>query len=61
MDGERGIVNGRHAGREAWPTSVVTIFVPPAVLQEVEAVLQTPVIADMAQEVRGGDAVGIEA
>ena len=40
---------------------MVAVLVPPAVLQEVESVLQPPVIADIPQEVCGGDAVGIEA
>lgn len=61
MDREGGVVDRRQAGGEAGPPGMVAIFVPPAVLQEVEAVLQPPVIADIAQEVCGGDAVGIEA
>jgi len=46
---------------EAGPPGVVAVLVPPAVLQEVEAVLHPPVVADVPQEVGGGDAVGIEA
>jgi hypothetical protein len=61
VDGEGGVVDRREAGGEAGPPGVVAVLVPPAVLQEVEAVLQPPVIADMPQEVGGGDAVGIEA
>lgn len=61
MDGEGGVVEGRQAGREAGPPRVVAIFVPPAVLQEVEAVFQPPVVADVAQEIRGRDLLGIEA
>jgi len=40
---------------------MVAILIPPPILQEVEAVLHPPVIADVSQEVRGGDALGIEA
>jgi len=39
----------------------VTVLVPPPIFQEVEAVFQPPVVADIPQEVRGGNAVGIEA
>ncbi len=39
---------------------MVAILVPPPILQEVEAIFQPPVIADIPQEVRGGDGLGIE-
>ena len=61
MDREGGVVDGRQAGGEAGPPGVVAVLVPPPILQEVEAVFQPPVIADVPQEVRSGDAVGIEA
>ena len=61
MDREGGVVDRRQAGGEAGPPGVVAILVPPAILQEVEAVFQPPVVADVPQEVRGGDALGIEA
>jgi len=61
MNREGGVVDGRQAGREAGPPGVVAVLVPPAILQEVEAVFQPPVIADVPQEVRGSHAVGIEA
>lgn len=61
MDREGGIVDRRQAGRETGPPGVVAILVPPAVLQEVQAVFDPPVIADMPQEFRSGDAVRIEA
>ena len=60
VDRQGGVVDGRQAGGEAGPPGAVAILVPPAVLQEVEAVLQPPVIANVPQEVGGGDAVGIE-
>jgi hypothetical protein len=40
---------------------MMAVLVPPPVLQEVEAVLQPPVIADMPQKVGCGDRVGIKA
>lgn len=39
----------------------MSILVPPAILQEVETIFQPPVVADIPQEVRGGDVVGIKA
>jgi len=61
MDRECRIVDRRHAGRETWPTGVVTILVPPAVLQEVQAVFNPPVLANMPQEVGFGHLLRIEA
>ena len=40
---------------------VVAVLVPPAVLQEMETVFQPPVVADVSQQVRGSDSIGIEA
>jgi hypothetical protein len=40
---------------------VVAVLVPPAVLQEVEAVFDSPMVADVPQPVRPGDLLGIEA
>ena len=60
MNREVGAVERRQAGGEAGSPGMVAIFGLPAFLREVETVLQPPVIADMAQKVRGGDAVGIE-
>jgi len=40
---------------------VVAVLVPPSILQEVKAVFHSPMVADIPQEVRGGNAVGIEA
>ena len=61
MDREGGVVDGCQTGGESGPPGVVAVFVPPAVLQEVEAVFQPPMVADVPQEVGCGDAVGIEA
>lgn len=60
MDREGGVVDGRQASGEAGPPGVVAVLVPPPILQEVEAVFQPPVVADVPQEIRGGDAAGIE-
>lgn len=61
MDREGSVVDGCQAGGEAGSPGVVTVLVPPPILQEVEAVFQPPVVADIPQEVRGGNAVGIQA
>ena len=61
MDREGGVVQRCQAGRQAGPSRVVTIFVPPAVLQEVQAVFQSPMLADVLQQFRRGDAIRIEA
>lgn len=61
MDGEGGVVDGRQTGGETGPPGVVAVLVPPAILHKMEAVFQSPVVADVPQEVRRGDAVRIEA
>lgn len=60
MDREGGVVDRRQAGREAGSPGVVAVFVPPAILQEMEAVFHSPMVADMPQQVRRGDLLGIE-
>ncbi|QEG33085.1 hypothetical protein Pr1d_03460 [Bythopirellula goksoeyrii] len=61
MDREGGVVDRRHASRETWPTGMVTILVPPAVFQKVQAVFYSPVLANVPQEIGGGDLIGIKA
>ena len=61
MDREGGIVDRGETGGEAGPPGVMAVFVPPAIFQEVQAVFHAPMVADVPQEVRGGNAVGIEA
>jgi len=61
MDREGGVVDRRHAGRETRSTCVMTIFVPPAVFQEVQAVFNAPVLANVPQEIGGSHLIGIEA
>jgi hypothetical protein len=61
VDGECRVVDGGEAGGESGPAGVVAVFVPPPVLAEVEAVFDPPVIPHVPQDVRGRDAVGVEA
>lgn len=61
MDREGGVVDRRQAGREAGSPGVVAVFVPPAILQEVETVFHSPMVADVPQQIRRGDLLGIEA
>ena len=61
MYGEGRIIDRRHASREPGAPGVVTIFVPPAIFQEVQAVLNTPVLADIAQEIGCAHLLGIKA
>jgi hypothetical protein len=61
VDREGGVVDRRHGGRQTRPAGVVTILVPPAVFQEVRAVFNPPVLADVLQEVVGVDLLRIEA
>jgi hypothetical protein len=61
VDREGGVVDGRQASRETGPPGVVAVLVPPPILQEVETVFQPPVVANVPQEVRSGNAVRIKA
>lgn len=61
MDGEGRVVDGGEAGGESGPPGVVAVFVPPAILQEVQAIFHTPMVADVPQQVCSGHAVGIQA
>jgi hypothetical protein len=61
VDREGGVVDRRQASGETGPPGVVAVLVPPAVLQEMETVFQPPVVADVSQQVRGSDSIGIEA
>lgn len=61
MEGEGGVVDGREARREAGPAGVVAVLIPPAVLDEVQAVLDPPVAAGVPQQVGGGDLIRVEA
>lgn len=61
MDREGRVVDGGEADRESGPAGVVTIFVPPPILGEVQAVFDSPMVPHVGQEVGGRDAVGVEA
>jgi hypothetical protein len=58
---DRSVVDGGHQGRESRATGMVPIFVPPTVFGEMEAILDSPVVSDMAKNVRCTNAVWIEA
>ncbi len=60
MDREGGVVDRRPAGGEAGQPAVVAVLVPPWMPQEVKAVFHSPTVADIRQEVCGGNPVGIE-
>ena len=61
MDGEGRVVDGGEASGETGPARVVTIFVPPPIFGEVQAVFDSPMIPHVRQDVRGRDLVGVEA
>ena len=61
MDREGGVIDRRQAIRQAWSSGVVTVFVPPTIFQEVEAVLDPPMLTDVPQQIGGGDMIRIEA
>jgi hypothetical protein len=58
---EGRVVDGGEAGGEAGPAGVVTIFVPPPVFAEVQAVFNPPMIPHIGQDVGGRHPVGVEA
>ena len=49
MNGDGGVVDGGHQGRESRAAGMMPIFVPPTVFGEMEAVLDSPVISNMAK------------
>lgn len=61
VDGESRVVDRGEAGGESGPAGVVAVLVPPPIFGEVEAVFDPPVVAHVAQEIRGRDAVRVEA
>ncbi len=61
VDREGRVVDGGEAGGEAGPPGVVAVFVPPPIFGEVQTVFDPPVVPHVSQEVRGRDAVGVEA
>ena len=61
MNGDGGVVDGGHQGRESRAAGMMPIFVPPTVFGEMEAVLDSPVIFNMAKNVSCTNAVRIEA
>jgi hypothetical protein len=61
VNGEGGVVDGRQAGRQTGPPRVVAVFVPPPIFQEVKAVFQPPMLADVLEQFGRCDMLRIEA
>jgi hypothetical protein len=61
MDREGGVIQRRQAGREPGPSRVVTILVPPPILQEVQSIFQSPMLADVLQQFRRLNPIRVEA
>jgi hypothetical protein len=59
-DGQRGVGQRSERLGQAGPFGVVTIFVPPAVLDEMEAVFHLPVATDGVQQFSRRDRIGIQ-
>ena len=55
-----GVVDCSHHGREPRPSSVVTVFVPPAIFTEVQAIFDSPVIPDVPENISCRNGLGIE-
>ena len=60
-DGQSGVGEGSERLGQAGPLGVVTVFVPPAVFDEMEAVFHLPVVANVALEFFRRDFTGIQA
>jgi hypothetical protein len=60
-DGQSGVGQGSERLGQPGPLGVVTIFVPPAVLDEMKAVFHLPVVANVALELFRRDRTGIQA
>ena len=61
QDGQRGVRQRSECLGQAGTLGVVTIFVPPAVLDEMQAVFHLPVAADVVLQFTRRDRIGIEA
>ena len=60
-DGQSGVRQRSERLGQAGPLGVVAIFVPPAVLDEMEAVFHLPVAANVRLKLTGRDRIGIQA
>jgi hypothetical protein len=60
-DGESGVRQRSERLGQAGPLGVVAIFVPPAVLDEMEAVLHLPVATNVCLEFTRRDGIGVHA
>lgn len=60
VDGEGDVIETGHHGGEARSPGVVAIFVPPAILEKVQAVFDLPVAAAEPQQIRRSHLLGVE-
>jgi hypothetical protein len=60
-DGESGVRQRGERLGQAGPLGVVAIFVPPAVFDEMEAVLHLPVATNVCLQFTGRDRIGVQA
>lgn len=61
MDRECRVVDCGEAGGEPGPAGVVAILIPPPILDEVQVVLDTPVVPHVSQQVFRRNAAWVEA
>jgi len=61
VDGDGDAVEAGHHRREAWASRVVSIFIPPAIFEEMQAVFDFPVAANQLQKIRRRHGAGVEA
>lgn len=61
MNGDGGVVDGGHQGRESRAAGMMPIFVPPTVFGEVKTVFDAPVISYVAENIVSRNVVRVEA
>ena len=54
-----GVETGQDRGK-TWTPRVVAVFIPPAVFEEMQAILDLPMRADQTQQIGGGHLVRVE-
>lgn len=60
MNGNRETVEAGHHGGEAWASRMVAVFVPPAILDEMQVVFHLPVAPCVTQQSLGRHVRGVE-
>lgn len=60
MNRDGGVIDGGHQSREPWAAGVMPMFIPPAVFGEMEAIFDPPVVSDVAEKIKGANAIWIE-